>query len=379
MGKPLDPMIQACIVRLLFCDWTPQAVAKDQYVSVRTVQRIEANLMRYGTPLAPPLLARGRPPSITVAASDQLLQTLTNEPWLFLDEMAIFLEEEFGIKCTTMTVSNLLRRKKWSKKKAQREARGQSDELRLRWKVKMSYLDGDKLVFVDESLFNMDTGRRKRAWAPIGDPARWHDDISRGKSWSILPAYSSAGYLPCTAVKKGYFNAEEFLEWLNTSLLPLCTEGTVIIMDNNSTHVNPGVQLAIAAAGCELEYLPPYSPDFNPIELSFAVLKAWMKRYWRRLFPTHEGDFGSFLRFAIEESRCDRFARKHFQFSGDGYLFQGDIEALNIGLIDEHRDLDELGSINWATSTIDEDEVISLSASSSASSLHDEASSSHGG
>ena len=57
--------------------------------------------------------------------------------------------------------------------------------------------------------------------------------------------------------------------------------------------------MAIIARGCKLEYLPLYSPNFNLIELSFAVLKAWIARHWRRLFPTHDGDFGSFLRFAI--------------------------------------------------------------------------------
>lgn len=52
------------------------------------------------------------------------------------------------------------------------------------------------------------------AYAPIGDPARYHADIRRGDTVSVLPAYTTAGYLPCTAIKKGYFNKEAILDWL---------------------------------------------------------------------------------------------------------------------------------------------------------------------
>jgi transposase len=77
-------------------------------------------------------------------------------------------------------------------------------------------------------------------------------------------------------------------------------------------------------AGFLVRYLPPYSPDYNPIELTFAVLKAWIKRnyiYRRKDFA--KNDFGGFLEAAIRESGCDSFARKHFTHAAGGlYLPQ---------------------------------------------------------
>jgi transposase len=57
-----------------------------------------------------------------------------------------------------------------------------------------------------------------------------------------------------------------------------------------------------------VRYLPPYSPDFNPIELTFSVLKAWMKRNWVFLRQTCR-TYGDFLALAIRESHCDRFTK----------------------------------------------------------------------
>jgi len=110
-------------------------------------------------------------------------------------------------------------------------------------------------------------------------------------------------------------------------------------MDNVSIHTGEAVAAAIEAAGHVIKYLPPYSPDFNPIELTFAVLKAWMKRnHWIK----HQevgGTFGSWLRYALNASNCDRFAAKQFRHAADGkYLFedqynriQQQIRALSTG------------------------------------------------
>ena len=133
------------------------------------------------------------------------------------------------------------------------------------------------MVFVDETLFNKSTGWRHRAYAPISQPARYHVNLRRGHSWSVLPAYTVDGYLPYTAVREGYFNSETFLQWIEDDLLPLCNAWpgprNVIILDNASAHCNPHIEEAIREAACEVKYLLPYSPDLNPIELSFSVLK----------------------------------------------------------------------------------------------------------
>jgi transposase len=117
-------------------------------------------------------------------------------------------------------------------------------------------------------------------------------------------------WLPCTGIKEVYFNVDEFLEWLQSSLLPyLGTSGRpmVIKLDNVSIHVKDSVVKAIEAAGHVINFLPPYSPDYNSIELTFSVLKAWMKKYWPFLRQACK-NYGEFLQLAITEGRCDRFA-----------------------------------------------------------------------
>lgn len=105
---------------------------------------------------------------------------------------------------------------------------------------------------------------------------------------------------------------------------------TVIILDNASSHTNDRIREAVEAYGCIVKYLPPYSPDFNPIELSFSSLKAWVRRYEAEIWPKFEGDFGEFLRYAVMRIQCDQFVVQHFRHSTYGRLvFEGDIHELN--------------------------------------------------
>ena len=73
-------------------------------------------------------------------------------------------------------------------------------------------------------------------------------------------------------------------------------------MDNLSVHFDPRVRAAFEGAGYIVKFLLPYSPDYSPIELTFSVLKAWMRRHWRQLRGVFNGNFGGFLEYAIENS-----------------------------------------------------------------------------
>jgi transposase len=214
--------------------------------------------------------------------------------------------------------------------------------------LEMIGITAEQMVFLDESLFNETTGWRLTAWAPIGNAARYTADMSRRHSWSLLAAYSINGYLPGWLVKQGYHDTESFLEWINISLLPNCQPfpgpNSVIIMDNVSIHCDLRVSEAILAHGCLIRYLPPYSPDFNPIEMSFSVLKSWIRRRFDQIWPSFVGTFGRFVEEAVKNSQCDRFAAAHFRHAGNGgYVFEGHIEALDNKLQQyEYGRIDEL-------------------------------------
>jgi transposase len=133
------------------------------------------------------------------------------------------------------------------------------------------------------------------------------------------------GYLPCTGLKEVTSTLMIFLVWLKEKLLPGVNRlrfPMVIVMDNLSIHAKEEVRRVIEEAGnLIVRYLPPYSPDYNPIELTFSVLKAWMKRNW--IFLRQSCDtFGNFLELALRESRCDRFARQQFRHAENGVYIE---------------------------------------------------------
>lgn len=77
-------------------------------------------------------------------------------------------------------------------------------------------------------------------------------------------------------------NAETFEAWLEQRLLPTLKEGDIVVLDNLQAHKNPRVAEILARKGCTVKYLPPYSPDLNPIEKAFAKLKAFLRKLAQR-------------------------------------------------------------------------------------------------
>ena len=121
----------------------------------------------------------------------------------------------------------------------------------------------------------------------------------RSKRWSILPAITVNGYLKDVLIYQGSITTEIYLDWLANSVLPQTQPSQILIMDNASIHKDHRVGELVAAYGCQLEFLPPYSPDYNPIEKSFCLLKQWIKRHCNE--ATLYDDFGEFLAYAVDE------------------------------------------------------------------------------
>ena len=96
-------------------------------------------------------------------------------------------------------------------------------------------------------------------------------------------------------------DGEAFLVYVTQVLVPTLTAGDIVIMDNLPAHKVTGVREAIEAAGADLLYLPPYSPDFNPIELAFAKLKAFLRKTAARTIP----DLWAAVAQAIESFQPD--------------------------------------------------------------------------
>ena len=246
--------------------------------SIPSVVRARDNLRQFGTARSPRGRG-GRPSRITQAIGAALQRLLFESPHQYLEEMRGFLLNEFSILVSTSTISRTLSRMRWSKKIMRRRAKERNPDLRDFYMYKISNLHSWQLIFVDESGCDKRAGLRRTGWSPRGVTPVQVDQFHRGKRYQILPAYCQDGLL-LAKVFQGITDTEVFEDFIER-LLSLCGRWpepkSVLVMDNASIHHSARVKRMCQEAGVLLIYLPPYAPDFNPIE----ELYTWYKIKFR--------------------------------------------------------------------------------------------------
>jgi transposase len=149
--------------------------------------------------------------------------------------------------------------------------------LRVAWRALVAgEIYAERLVFVDEMGTNTSLSSLY-AWSRRGERAFGSVPRSWGANVTLLAGMSAEGMGPCLAVE-GPTTREVFETYLGRVLVPSLGPGQVVVMDNLSSHKGARVRELIEGRGCELAYLPPYSPDLNPIEEAFAKLKALLRQ-----------------------------------------------------------------------------------------------------
>ena len=131
------------------------------------------------------------------------------------------------------------------------------------------------MIFLDETSTHTSLTRRY-ARAPRGVRAYGHVPRNHGHNITLLAALIPTGIGPSMTIT-GSIDSAAFAAYVQRFLVPSLHPGQVVILDNLSAHKSAVARQAIEAAGCELRFLPAYSPDFNPIELAFAKFKASLR------------------------------------------------------------------------------------------------------
>jgi transposase len=164
------------------------------------------------------------------------------------------------------------------KKSAHAEEQGRPDvaERREAWFEGQPDLDPNQLVFIDETAATTKMARL-RGWARRGERCRSSVPHGHWKTTTFVGALRLEG-MTAPMVLDGPMTGRAFLAYVLQNLAPTLTAGNVVVMDNLAAHHVAGVREAIEAKGARLMYLPPYSPDFNPIENAFAKLKAILRK-----------------------------------------------------------------------------------------------------
>ena len=133
-----------------------------------------------------------------------------------------------------------------------------------------------RFVFVDEMGTNTSLSPLY-AWSRRGERARCSVPRNRGPNTTLLSSMRLEGMGPSLAVQ-GTTNAEVFEVYVEKVLAPSLRRGQLVVMDNLSSHKGKRVRELIEERGCELVYLPPYSPDLNPIEEAFSKIKGFIRK-----------------------------------------------------------------------------------------------------
>jgi len=144
-------------------------------------------------------------------------------------------------------------------------------------------LDPAKLIFIDETGASTKMARI-RGRAKRGERCRAAIPHGHWKTTTITAGLRING-LAAPMVLDGPMNGDAFLAYVQQVLVPELKPGDTVIMDNLPAHKVTGVRQTIEAADARLIYLPPYSPDFNPIEMAFSKIKALLRKAAARTIP----------------------------------------------------------------------------------------------
>jgi transposase len=174
-----------------------------------------------------------------------------------------------------------------AQKKSERAAEQDRPDVaaaRASWRASQPELKAEHLIFIDETGAATDMARRYGR-CPRGERLVSTMPWGHWKTTTFVAALR-LGEIAAPCMLDGPMDGDSFRAYVEQFLVPILRAGDIVVMDNLASHKVAGIREAIEAAAAELRYLPPYSPDFNPIEQFFAKLKALLRKAAARTLDT---------------------------------------------------------------------------------------------
>ena len=261
---------------------TIQETAKALYISESSVKRYNRR-EKLTCDVGHWLQRHGPRETLHIHEKFLLMETLLRKPSMYLDELAQLLQDLTGRVTSESTVSRALRKLPFTRKKLLRVALQRSEIIRERFRTSTRVYSREMFIFLVESGFDRRNGMRQFGYSWEGSRARERRELVRGTRINSIAAMSSRGVLD-VELFEGSICGERFVQFLRRSLLPhlMPFDGvnchSVVIMDNASIHRVSAVEDLLRGVGVVVRYLPPYSPDLNPIEEVFSKVKYVMRR-----------------------------------------------------------------------------------------------------
>lgn len=278
MTQPLSQDLRKRVVAAVERGGRRRAVALQFGVAPSTVTKWVQHLKRTGG-LAPAKQGGDRRSERIEKHAAEIIALIAATPDITLEEISAHLKNAHGETFVVSTIWRCLDRHGLTFKKtahASEQERLDVVAARCAWIATQAELDPRCLVFVDETGAST---KMTRAYGRSPRGARCIAAIPHGhwKTTTFVGGLRLSG-MTAPMVLDGAMNGPAFLAWVEQALAPTLRLGDIVVMDNLPAHKPAAVRNAIEAAGAELRYLPPYSPDLNPIEMAFSKFKALLKK-----------------------------------------------------------------------------------------------------
>ena len=260
---------------------TPSAISRQMCISQRSVRRY-LKLFQLTGDVKPKSQRHGPQPLLGEFEQLALLRLIAENTGIYLHELQDKLHDLYGVTVSVPTICKTLRRMGCCRRVIRHVAIQQSEEQRARFMADISAYDPAMIIWIDESGCDRRNSMRKFAYTIRGVPPVDHRLLARGTRYSAITAISVRGVQDVT-LAEGNVNGEVFTDFIKDSLVPIlqpfncCNPNSIVVMDNASIHHIAEVSDLILQTGALLRFLPPYSPDLNPVEQVFSKVKAIMK------------------------------------------------------------------------------------------------------
>jgi transposase len=254
-------------------------IARVFRVSTSFIVRLLQRRRTAGT-LAPDPHGGGPPPALGPGDLEHLAELIREQPDATLEQ----LRQRGGFTCSLKTLWLALRRRRLTRKKkslyASQRDRPDVQKKRRSFRRKVRKIEPKRLVFVDET--GVTTAMTPAyAWSPRGERAV----DSAPASWETVTVIAALGLdgVRAPLAFPGSTDTAAFQSYVEQALVPALHAGDVVVLDNLKPHLAAGVAAAIEGAGASMLPLPPYSPDYTPIEEMFSKVKQWLRRAEARM------------------------------------------------------------------------------------------------
>ena len=284
-------------------------------MSLASVYRIKSCFDKYGEVNVPrwalDIASANRMPP---AAENAVKTYIDTNAALYLEENQEQLEADGHGTWSLSSVFRAIERWEYTWKTLHRRAKQRDDFVRAEFLQVLWKIDPVDLIFFDECGCDRRNTRRMRGRALRGLPPSVAEFFGRGQRVNIIGACDINGFIDacCMTVTDENVNGATIREWARGYLLPYlrkCGPGKVVVADNARIHHVINLEAICAEAGCQVLWLPAYSPDFNPIEEGWHDLKQWIRRHRSQLQGTLSET--ELVQFGLENIGCNM--RAHFQ------------------------------------------------------------------